>query len=68
MILVSNGDANEELAFDATAAVSSRGSYGIDSAGATRRGDARRALGAGAAATLPLPTLAVDVGAATPRR
>jgi Zn-dependent M28 family amino/carboxypeptidase len=45
VILVSNGDANEELAFDATAAVSSRGSYGIDStstqAGATQAGAGR---------------------------
>jgi len=34
VILVSNGDANQKEAFDATAAVSSRGTYGIDSAGA----------------------------------
>ncbi|MGH2897145.1 MAG: hypothetical protein ACRDMZ_00600, partial [Solirubrobacteraceae bacterium] len=34
IILLSNGSANIDAAFDATAAVSSRGTYGIDSAGA----------------------------------
>lgn len=41
VILVSNGAANEELAVDATAAVSSRGTYGIDSAAATGGGRGR---------------------------
>jgi len=52
VILVSNGDANEELAFDATAAVSSRGSYGIDSTltpGATQAGAGRGGRGGNAA-------------------
>jgi hypothetical protein len=42
-ILVSNGDANVEAAFDATAAVSSRGTYAIDSAGAPAGAYARPA-------------------------
>jgi hypothetical protein len=50
VILVSNGAANEELAFDATAAVSSRGTYGIDSAGAEAGTFARPATQAGAPA------------------
>ncbi|MGH7619646.1 MAG: hypothetical protein ACREPM_20730, partial [Gemmatimonadaceae bacterium] len=50
VILVSNGAANEEAAFDATAAVSSRGTYGIDSAGAQAGTFARPATQAGQAA------------------
>jgi hypothetical protein len=38
VILVSNGDANEESAVDATAAVSSRGAYAIDSTAGGGRG------------------------------
>src|SRR5262245_26092739 len=47
VILVSNGAPNIELAFTATAAVSSRGTYGIDSAGAPAGAFARPAPNAG---------------------
>jgi hypothetical protein len=47
VILVSNGSPNIELAFTATAAVSSRGTYGIDSAGALAGAYARPAQNAG---------------------
>jgi hypothetical protein len=52
-ILISNGAAEFDTGFDATAAVASRGTYGIDSAGAPTGGGGR---GRGGAVT-PVPTL-----------
>ena len=53
VILVSNGSPNIELAFTATAAVSSRGTYGIDSAGAPAGTFARPAPNAGRGGNAP---------------
>jgi hypothetical protein len=47
VIVISNGAQNIETAFDATAAASSRGTYGIDSAGAPAGAFARAANQAG---------------------
>jgi hypothetical protein len=49
-ILVSNGTADQDMAFDATAAVTSRGLYSIDSAGAPAGSYARAQAGRGAQA------------------
>ncbi|HEY4217728.1 MAG TPA: M20/M25/M40 family metallo-hydrolase [Gemmatimonadaceae bacterium] len=62
VILISNGTPDQDAAFDAAASITSRGSYGIDSAGAPTGAFARPAGGGagggrgGRAAAPPAPT------------
>jgi hypothetical protein len=53
VILLTNGSPNVELAFTATAAVSSRGSYGLDTAGAPAAGAGGRGGRGNAAPAVP---------------